>query len=106
MFSRDAVLGDVAVGLFVLLAQGVLLAPFFGHGGFAMELLQTHIPGVGDGCGLGMESDPGLFEQPEVVVAARVVGEAENLARGLVDDKLRLQGVAFFLARVVPALFF
>jgi hypothetical protein len=56
--------------------------------------------------GLGMQPDPGFFEQPEVVAAARIVGEAENLARGPVDDELRLQGVAFFLARVVPALFF
>ena len=53
-----------------------------------------------------MQPDPGFFEQPEVVAAARIVGEAENPARGPVDDELRLQGVALFLARVGPALFF
>ena len=55
-----------------------------------MELLQTHVPGVGDGFGFGMQPDPGFFEQPEVVAAARVVGEAENPARGLIDNELRL----------------
>ena len=53
-----------------------------------------------------MQPDSGFFEQPEVVTAARVVGEAENPARGPVDDELRLQCVASFLARVVTALFF
>lgn len=52
-----------------------------------------------------MQPDSGFFEQPEVVAAARIVGEAENLPRGPVDNELRLQGVAFFLTRVVPALF-
>lgn len=54
VFRRDAVLRNMAVGLFVLLTQGVLLATFLGHGGLAVELLQTHIPSVGDGFGLGM----------------------------------------------------
>jgi hypothetical protein len=89
-----------------LLTQGGLLAPLLGHGGFAVELVQAHRPGVGNGFGLGMQPDSGFFEQPEVVAAARVMGEAENPARGPVDDELCLQGVAFFLARVVPALFF
>ena len=106
MFSRDAVFGNEAVGLLVLLGQGVLLAPFFGHDGLAVELLQPHVPGVGDGFGLRMQPDSGFFEQSEVVAAARIVGEAENPARGPVDLELCLQGVAFFLARVVPALFF
>ncbi len=106
MFSRDAVFGNEAVGLLVLPAQGGLLAPFFGQGGLAVELVQAHIPGVGNGFGLGMQPDPGFFEQPEVVAAACVVGEAENLARGPVDHELCLQGVALLLARVVSALFF
>ena len=106
MLSQDAVFGNEAVGLLVFPAQGGLLAPLFGHGGLAVELVQAHIPGVGNGFSLGMQPDAGFFEQPEVVAAARVVGEAEIPARGLVDDELRLQCVASFLARVVPALFF
>ncbi len=106
MFRRDAVLGNVAVHLLVLLAQGVLLAPFFGHRGFAVELLQAHIPRVGDGFGLRMEPNPRFFEQPKVVASPSVMGEAENPTRRLVDNTLRLQGVTLFLARIIPPLFF
>ncbi len=71
-----------------------------------MQVLEAQVAGVRDGVGLGMQPDPGFFEQPEVVAAARIVGEAENPARGPVDDELRLQCVALFLARVVPAVCF
>lgn len=106
VFSRDAGFSNVAGGLVVLLAQGVLLATFLAQGGLAVERLQAPIPRVGAGFGLGMQPNPGLVQQPAVVAAAPVVGEAENPARGPVDDEVRLQGVAVFLARVVPALLF
>jgi hypothetical protein len=47
-----------------------------------------------------------LLEQPEVLPAASRMGDADNCAGGLLHDELRLQGVAFFLARVVAALLF
>ena len=69
-----------------------------------MELLQSHALHVSDGFGFGMEPDPGFLEQPKVVAADRVMGEAENRARGPVDDESHLQGATLFLARVAQAL--
>ena len=62
-----------------------------------MKLLQPHIADVGNGFGVGMELDVGLLEQPEVMATPRVMSEAENLVRRLVDNELRLQRVALFL---------
>lgn len=106
MFGGHPVSGYVPVQLFVLFAQGILFASFFRHGGVAVDFLQTHVAGVGDGFGIGVQSDARLPEQPEVVAAARFVGDADDPARRLVHDELRLQRVALFLAGVEPALFF
>lgn len=62
-----------------------------------MQVLEAQVAGVRDGVGLGMQPDPGFFEQPEVVAAACIVDEAENPARGPGNDKLRLQSAACFL---------
>ncbi len=98
MLGRHAIPGDVVVGALVALVQRILLAAFFRHGGLAMKFLQAHIAGVGNGCGVGMELDVGLLEQPEVMATSRVMSEADNLVRRLVDNELRLQRVALFLA--------
>ncbi len=106
MFSGYAVLGNCAVGLLILLAQGGLLAAFFRYGGLAVNFVQAHVASIDDGFGLGMQPDTGRPEQPEIMAAAGVMGKTDNLARGVVHDELRLQCVALFLARVVAALFF
>lgn len=53
-----------------------------------------------------MEPHAGLLEQAEVMPTAGGVREANDRAHCLVDDKLGLQRMAFFLARVVATLFF
>lgn len=107
MFGEYAAFGDGAVDLLVFLAQGVVLASFF--------LASLSCPGVwaipcgreiDDGFRLRMQSDTGLLEQANVVTAPRVVGKANNRAGSPVNDELRLQRVARFLVRIVPALFF
>jgi len=106
MFGGNAVCGDGAIVPFVLLIQQVLFAALFQHCGVAVQLLPAHVARVGDGLGVGMEANARLLEHPEVVTAASGVCEADDRARRLVDDELRLQGVTLFLARVIPALFF
>ncbi len=71
-----------------------------------MDFWQTHVAGIDDGFGLGMQPDSGLLEQSKVMTAPRVVSKADDPARRLVDDELGLQRVAFFLARIVAPLFF
>ncbi len=106
MFGGDAVFRDSAVVPFVCLVQRILFATFFRHRGVAMYLLQAQVAGVGHGCGVGMESDARLLEHSEIMPAAGGVCKADDCARRLVDNKLRLQGMALFLARIIPALFF
>jgi hypothetical protein len=106
VFGGDTVFRDGAVVLFVSPVQRMLFAAFFRHRGFSMQFLQAHVAGVGHGFGVGMEPDGGLLEQPEIMAAARSVGDADDSVRRLVDNELCLQGVALFLARVVAALFF
>jgi hypothetical protein len=55
-----------------------------------MHFLQAQVAGVGLSFGVRMQPDFRLLEQPEVVTAAFVMGNADNFARGLIDDDLRL----------------
>ena len=91
---------------FVCLVQRILFAALFRHRGVAMQFLQAQVAGVGHGVGVGMEPDARLFEHSEVMPTTGGVREADDRARRLVDDELGLQRVAFFLARIVAALFF
>ncbi len=97
MLSGNAVFGEGAIFPFVLLIQRVLPTR---HCGVAVQRLQAHVARVGDGLGVGMEANARLLEHPEVVPADSGVYEADDRARLLVDDELRLQGVTLFLARV------
>jgi len=106
VFGGNAVFRDRAVVQFVCLAQRILFAACFRHRGVAMQFLQAQVAGVGHGCGVGMESDARLLEHSEIMPAAGGVCKADDRARRLVDDKLGLQRVALFLARIVAALFF
>ena len=41
----------------VLFVQGMLLPVLFWQDGVTVQFLQAHVAGVGDGFGVGMESD-------------------------------------------------
>jgi hypothetical protein len=55
-----------------------------------MYFLQAQVAGVSLGFGIGMQPDFRLFEQPEVVATAFVMGNANDLACSLINDNLRL----------------
>lgn len=57
MSYRNAVSGDCGVALLVFFVQEILLTALFRQDSVAVQFLQTHVAGVGDGFGVGMGSD-------------------------------------------------
>ena len=71
-----------------------------------MIVLQAKIAGIRDRLGLRRQPDLGVLKKMEVMAAALPVSGADDPAGRFIDDYLRLERVALFLAGVEPALLF
>lgn len=83
-----------------------MFAAFFWHDSFGVVVLQAEIACIRNRLGLRMQPDLRCLEELKIVAATLRMGGTDDPAARFIDDYLRLERVALFLAGVKPALLF
>ena len=96
--------GKLRIGALLFSGQPTVFRPFFGNAAVGGQLDQTRIPLVGKRLGRPQERLAAVLEQLKIMPTPLAKRNTKDIPACGIDDKLHLQRMSLFLARIIPAL--